>query len=127
MTQAQEAFTQSTPDEGTPSSIQWKSPIIWIGAIALLVVAVLAMMTLFTQEAVSRELSAPAYSSNPELMVVHRNAELAAQRAEAEFLRANPELKLAQRKFNPMIVSQSDLVANPEIKAHLRFKEVYGK
>ena len=124
MTQAQEILNQSTPDERTANRIEWKSPLIWIGVVALIVVAVLAMMTLNPPKTID---PAPNYYRNPELMVVHRNAELAAPRAEADFLRANPELKLVQPGFSLMTVSQNDFATNPELKAHLRFVEGFDK
>jgi len=68
-----------------------------LGIFAFFVVAILAVMTLLTQEAVTKEISSPIYYENPELKVVQRNLELAAKQAEADFLHANPELLAAQR------------------------------
>lgn len=149
MTQEQEVQKLPATQITQPRGVQSNSVLTWIGIFALVLVAILAYVTISTQEAVSKEMVGQAFYTNPELKNVDRHVQPISQQAKAEFIANNPELLSANRyaenkafvsgKTNlyqnpelklrdPEFKSSGNLSSlfetNPEIKAHLRFKEV---
>ena len=126
-----------------------KSPTLWIGVLALVILAIWAFGTASAYEALNEptrgnslslnpelsaarryaEVAASAWVANPELSAANRFAETSAAGLEEANLYQNPELKVVASQAVIMYGDYDGdfLATNPEIKTHQRFVEGIGK
>ena len=101
-----------------------KSPTLWIGVLALVILAIWAFGTASAYEALNEPTRGNSLSLNPELSAARRYAEVAASARESDYLAINPELKSASI-YAEVARSESTYImaANPELKVAQRYTE----
>jgi hypothetical protein len=127
-----------------------KSPTLWIGVLAFVIVAIWAFGTVSAYEALNEATGGISLSLNPELSAARRYAEVSARGRESDYLAINPELKpariyaeTARNEYTYNMAANPELkvaqwyaesakeaqdkmsawVANPELSAAIRFAE----
>jgi hypothetical protein len=103
-----------------------KSPTLWIGVLAFVIVAIWAFGTVSAYEALNEATGGISLSLNPELSAARRYAEVSARGRESDYLAINPELKPARIYAESAKEAQDKMsawVANPELSAANRFAE----
>jgi hypothetical protein len=102
-----------------------KSPILWIGALALLIVAILVFGTVSANQDFDFPSSDAGRSVNPELSAAQRYAELDRRSLERENLAVNPELKVVLDRPAAVRADSTtvDRAINPEVYFAQRYAE----
>jgi hypothetical protein len=122
MSQDQEVHVKSEIKQDKFSRM--KSPTLWIGVLALVVLAIWAFGTASAYEALNEPAGGNSLSLNPELSAARRYAEVAARGRESGYLAISPELK-SVRIYAEVARSEStySMAANPELKVAQRYAE----
>jgi hypothetical protein len=105
-----------------------KSPTLWIGVLALVILAIWAFGAVSAYQALSEAPVSNSLVRNPELSAARRYAEAARRAQGSDDMAVNPELNTA-RVYAEAAASESiyDLAANPELKVAQRYDEMANK
>jgi len=99
-----------------------KSPMLQIGALLFVILAILAFGTVSANEASNEAARGDNLSQNPELSAARRSVEVAARGWESDYMAINPELKLVLI-YAELAQSEDSyrFAANPELKIAQRY------